>query len=73
MDEANNVLAIPFVVATPDLVVTAATASGTVSLGETISLSSQVENIGKACACSSWYDSVVISEDQIFGNNADIN
>ncbi|MBG1265632.1 CARDB domain-containing protein [Nostoc sp. WHI] len=63
-DETNNVFAQAITLTAPDLVVTAATAPTTAALGETISVSWTVTNIGTVSAFANWYDFVYISDDQ---------
>jgi subtilase family serine protease len=68
-DEANNVRTVEIEFNAPDLVVTDATAPASAGLGETVSLSSTVKNLGTVAADSEWYDYVLISDDEFFDNS----
>jgi subtilase family serine protease len=70
-NENNNDRAIPIRIDAPDLIVSNATAPESVTLGATISVTWNVENQGVGAANADWYDRVVISTDQIFGNSDD--
>ncbi|MBD2518843.1 type I secretion C-terminal target domain-containing protein [Nostoc sp. FACHB-973] len=63
-DEFNNSFILPITINAPDLVVTAAQAPNTATLGETVSVSWTVKNQGIASALGNWNDSVYISKDQ---------
>ncbi|QFS51026.1 CARDB domain-containing protein [Nostoc sphaeroides] len=65
-NEDNNVFAQAITINAPDLVITAANAPTTATLGETISVSWTVKNQGTVSAFANWYDSVYISDDQFF-------
>ncbi|MBD2516973.1 M10 family metallopeptidase C-terminal domain-containing protein [Nostoc sp. FACHB-973] len=69
IDETNNVFARAITLTAPDLVVTAANAPTTATLGETISVSWTVENQGTVSAFGNWYDYIYISDDQFFDNS----
>ncbi|WP_172970091.1 CARDB domain-containing protein, partial [Microcystis aeruginosa] len=70
-DENNNDRAIPIRIDAPDLIVSNATAPASVTVGATISVTWDVKNQGTVAANADWYDRVVISTDQIFGNSDD--
>ncbi len=72
-DETNNVFAQAITVIAPDvdLVVTAANAPTTVTLGQNIDLFWTVTNLGTDPASGDWYDSVYISDDQFLDNSDD--
>ncbi|MDZ8261496.1 CARDB domain-containing protein [Nostoc sp. ChiQUE01b] len=68
-NEDNNVFAQAFTINDPpdlDLVITAANAPATAELGETISVSWTVTNLGTVSALADWYDYIYISDDQFF-------
>ncbi|MDZ8263045.1 CARDB domain-containing protein [Nostoc sp. ChiQUE01b] len=65
-NEDNNVFAQAIAINAPDLVITAANAPTTAALGETISVSWTVTNLGIVSAFANWYDAVYISDDQFF-------
>ncbi|MEA5534013.1 CARDB domain-containing protein [Crocosphaera sp. XPORK-15E] len=74
-DETDNVKSVAINVIPPDvnLVVTDITAPATVASGQTFSLSWTVQNQGQEATNSYyWYDRVVYSTDDIFGNEDDI-
>jgi len=63
-DEANNLRAVPILVVSPDLVVSAASASASsASPGDTVSVSWTVLNQGTTPAPADWYDYVYLSKD----------
>ncbi|GAB1542484.1 hypothetical protein NUACC21_51580 [Scytonema sp. NUACC21] len=70
-NENNNVRVIPITIAgdNADLEVIGATAPGTVSTQETVSVSWTVKNTGAVNAPSYWYDAVYISSDRTFDAN----
>ncbi|MCA2657680.1 MAG: carboxypeptidase regulatory-like domain-containing protein, partial [Microcystis sp. M049S2] len=70
-NENNNNRAIPIRIDAPDLIVSNATAPASVTVGATISVTWDVKNQGTVAANADWYDRVVISTDQIFGNSDD--
>ncbi|TRU69655.1 MAG: hypothetical protein EWV55_20760, partial [Microcystis viridis Mv_BB_P_19951000_S69] len=70
-NENNNNLAIPIRIDAPDLIVSNATAPASVTVGATISVTWEVKNQGTVAANADWWDRVVISTDQIFGNSDD--
>ncbi|WP_162052193.1 CARDB domain-containing protein [Gloeothece verrucosa] len=65
-DETNNVKAIPFTVNAPNLGVSSATTPESTSVGANINVSWTVTNSGTIAANADWYDSIYISNDQIF-------
>ncbi|MBD2415927.1 hypothetical protein FACHB389_31060 [Nostoc calcicola FACHB-389] len=69
IDQTNNIFAQVITLTAPDLVVTAANAPTTATLGETISVSWTVENQGTVSAFGNWYDYIYISDDQFFDNS----
>ncbi|MBX9259219.1 M10 family metallopeptidase C-terminal domain-containing protein [Desmonostoc muscorum CCALA 125] len=69
IDETNNIFAQAITLTAPDLVVTVANAPTTATLGETISVSWTVTNLGTVSAFANWYDYIYISEDQFFDNS----
>jgi subtilase family serine protease len=70
-DENNNVYSRAINIVAPDLIVSSASAPSSAALNESISLSWTVANQGIGTAAADWYDRVVISTDQIFGNSDD--
>nr|NCQ85347.1 hypothetical protein [Microcystis aeruginosa W13-18] len=70
-NENNNNLATPIRIDAPDLIVSNATAPASVTIGATISVTWDAKNQGTVAANADWYDRVVISTDQIFGNSDD--
>ncbi|MFN6539116.1 MAG: CARDB domain-containing protein [Nostoc sp. EkiNYC01] len=69
IDQTNNIFAQVITLTAPDLVVTAANAPTTATLGKTISVSWTVENQGTVSAFGNWYDYIYISDDQFFDNS----
>jgi subtilase family serine protease/protocatechuate 3,4-dioxygenase beta subunit len=65
----NNDLAVAFRVDAPDLIVSDASAPESVTVGATISISWDVTNQGTVAANADWYDSIYISNDQIFDSS----
>jgi subtilase family serine protease len=70
-NENNNRFAIPFRLDAPDLIVSAGHAPTSVTVGATININWDVKNTGTVSANGDWYDRVVISTDQIYGNSDD--
>ena len=70
-NENNNNRAIPIRIDAPDLIVSNATAPASVTVGATIGVTWDVKNQGAVAANADWYDRVVISTDQVFGNSDD--
>jgi RHS repeat-associated protein len=70
-NEINNDRAIPIRIDAPDLIVSNATAPASVTVGATIGVTWEVKNQGSVAANADWYDRVVISTDQVFGNSDD--
>ncbi|MEI6445074.1 MAG: CARDB domain-containing protein, partial [Nostocales cyanobacterium ELA583] len=70
-DETNNTKAVAISLNAPDLIVTNASAPESVTVGQTFSVSWDVKNQGTFTASADWYDRIVVSTDQIFGNNDD--
>ncbi|NCS06775.1 MAG: hypothetical protein GPJ07_09250, partial [Microcystis aeruginosa G13-07] len=70
-NENNNNLATPIRIDAPDFIVSNATAPASVTIGATISVTWDAKNQGTVAANADWYDRVVISTDQIFGNSDD--
>jgi RHS repeat-associated protein len=70
-NESNNNRAIPIRIDAPDLIVSNATAPASVTVGATIGVTWDVKNQGAVAANADWYDRVVISTDQVFGNSDD--
>jgi subtilase family serine protease len=70
-NENNNNRAVSIQITAPDLIVSNASAPDSVTVGATISLSWDVNNQGTVAANADWYDRVVISTDEIFGNGDD--
>ncbi|AFY47683.1 CARDB domain-containing protein,putative collagen-binding protein,Calx-beta domain-containing protein,subtilase family protease [Nostoc sp. PCC 7524] len=68
-DETNNVRAVAIELGAPDLVVTAATAPASLTLGGTTDLSWTVSNIGNSPAPSDWFDRVYLSNDTTFDSS----
>ena len=66
-EEGNNIMALPFEVFAPDLVITDATAPAQAPLSSSITVSWTVENQGNAPAArSSWYDRLYLSDDDVY-------
>jgi subtilase family serine protease len=65
VNQANNTRAIPVIVRGADLVVSAASGPPVADLGETVSLSWTVQNVGDAAAAAEWVDYVYASDDEI--------
>ncbi|MFN6535591.1 MAG: CARDB domain-containing protein [Nostoc sp. EkiNYC01] len=63
-NETNNVFAQPITITAPDLAITDVNAPIISRLGETITLSWTVKNLGTGSAFRGWRDSVYISDDQ---------
>ena len=70
-DETNNTKAVAISLNAPDLIITNASAPDSVTVGQTFSVSWDVKNQGTFTANLDWYDLIVVSTDQIFGNNDD--
>jgi subtilase family serine protease len=70
-NENNNTYAVPISINAPDLIVFNATTPASVNVGATINISWDVTNQGTVAANADWYDRVVISTDQVFGNADD--
>jgi subtilase family serine protease len=68
-NETNNVVAIPFTVNAPNLVVSNGTAPESVSIGATINVAWTVANVGSVGANADWYDTIFISNDAILDSN----
>ena len=68
-NETNNVQAVAINLTAPDLVVSAATAPTSATLGETVALSWTVTNQGSVTASADWYDYVYLSDDQTLDNS----
>jgi Ca2+-binding RTX toxin-like protein/subtilase family serine protease len=62
-NESNNVLALPFKLSGPDLVVSEATAPTKIVVGSQVSISRTVTNQGDLSADQGWYDSLYVSTD----------
>ncbi|HEY3861636.1 MAG TPA: CARDB domain-containing protein, partial [Verrucomicrobiae bacterium] len=60
-DESNNTLAVPITLAIPDLAVTSVTFSGEAVVGQPLTVSMVVTNIGSGFANGAWYDEFVLS------------
>ncbi|MCX5951905.1 MAG: DUF6531 domain-containing protein, partial [Cyanobacteria bacterium] len=71
LNDNNNVFTLPINILAPDLYISSASAPSSAALNESISLSWTVTNQGIGTAAADWYDRVVISTDQIFGNSDD--
>ncbi|MCF4969755.1 hypothetical protein CV014_22890 [Nostoc sp. CMAA1605] len=67
----NNDRAVAFRVNAPDLIVSNASAPESVTVGATLSITWDVTNQGTVAANADWWDRIVISTDQIFGNGDD--
>ncbi|MEX2552087.1 MAG: CARDB domain-containing protein, partial [Actinomycetota bacterium] len=70
-NENNNLVAHPISLNAPDLAMTAATAPTAAILGETISVSWTVENLGEHPALASWLDRVYLSTATTFNPDTD--
>ncbi|BBD63171.1 YD repeat-containing protein (plasmid) [Nostoc sp. HK-01] len=68
-NEADNVVATPINITAPDLIVSAATTPQIGVLNQTINVSWTVTNQGNVAANADWYDSIYISNDQIFDSS----
>ena len=66
-NELNNLAVVPTELTAPDLRITAAAAPEAAVVGQAVSISWSVENIGSLPISSPWYDVVYISDDAEFG------
>ncbi|MBF2015836.1 MAG: hypothetical protein IGS23_11675 [Rivularia sp. T60_A2020_040] len=66
--DANNVYAVAIDITIPDLTIITNNAPSTAVVGETVSVSWTVENLGDVSASADWYDSVYISDDEVFND-----
>ncbi|RLC09862.1 MAG: hypothetical protein DRH43_07505, partial [Deltaproteobacteria bacterium] len=64
-DDTNNMATLQITLNAPDLCVTGVDAPATGVLGQTISVSWTVENIGQYDTTTHWYDKVYVSDDTI--------
>jgi len=71
-NENDNVYAQAINIAAPNLIVTNVTAPTTASAGQTITLSWTGKNDGSGTIVSNWYDRVVFSKNNIYGDSDDI-
>ena len=68
---ANNTYAVPITVSAPDLTIKTASAPPTVIVGQSISVSWTVQNIGTVQAPADWYDAVYVGSSPTFNSNTD--
>jgi len=71
-DETDNVYSIPIAINQPNLIITNVTAPTTASASQTITLSWTGKNDGSGTTVSNWYDRVVFSKNNIYGDSDDI-
>ena len=71
-DETNNVRVVPFQVQAPDLAVGAIVVPSSAQIGSTIDVTWTLTNLGDGPATGSWYDTVLLSDDDSIGGDTSL-